>query len=169
MVNFTSSNLEGDGIHPDFFHRLWIKNRNEEQENNDNKSRGLCSQLDIRIPDTVIFRLGQPLNWYFTNERNKRTSILKKRKRNLNVEKIEQVFLRKANSSFGREVNDHVIVAYFVASKECTSRNRVQNGLNVDTETCDIEYFNRQGLRKYFMFKTFLCTLLRVICLLFNR
>jgi hypothetical protein len=148
MVNFTSSNLEGDGIHPDFFHRLWIKHRNFEQDNYDDKRRDSSSQVDIRIPDTVIFRLGQPLHWYFTNERNRRTSILRKRKRNLNVEKIEQVFLRKANGSLDGNVDDHTIVAYFVASKESTSRNRVQNGLNDETTSCDIEYFNKQGLRK---------------------
>jgi hypothetical protein len=150
MVNKTSSNLEGDGIHPDFFHRLWIKNHNLEQENFDDKSRNLSSQFDIRIPDTVIFRLGQPLNWYFTNERNNRATILKKRKRNLNIEKIEQVFLRKAKSSFGENVSDHAIIAYFIASKESTSRNRVKNGLDYETVSCDIEYFDRQGLRKYY-------------------
>lgn len=154
MINFISSSLQGDGIHPDFFHHLWLQNRNDEDKNDSDRFRlgETSSRCCIRIPDTVTFRLGQPLQWYFINERNQRISILKKRKKNLSVEKIEQVFLRKARASVGEHLTEHDIVAYFVASSECTSRNRAENGVCNETISCDVEYLNAEQLRESYIY-----------------
>ncbi len=171
MANLFAPSLQGDGIRFEFFHHLWSKNRSEDKEriklNGDKQV--LNSDVQVRLPDTVIFRLGQPLEWYFTNKRGGHTSILKKRKRNVNVEKIEEVFLRKNRSTKkGRLDSKNDIIAYFIASGECSSRNRQisyskradchnldNNSSEVNTHedemhdnSCDIEYFNEEGLRK---------------------
>jgi len=171
MVNLFAPSLQGDGIRFAFFHYLWSKNRGEDKENvnrTNGKGRGSKSSIQIRLPDTVIFRLGQPLQWYFTSTRGGRTSILQKRKQNVNVEKIEEVFVRKIRSTNkGRLDANNDIVAYFIASRECSSRNRQSSfgnkNTNDDTDgdseatgvddqthanTCGIEYFNEEGLRK---------------------
>ena len=72
----------------------------------------------LRVPDTVIFLFGQPHEWYFTSknggpDKNK-TTILRKRRANLTVANIEEVFLSKAAS---RGVGDDDVVAYFISSK----------------------------------------------------
>lgn len=163
--------LHGDGIRFAFFHHLWNKNRNREKEygngcratHRKNESNVEAS-VQLRIPDTVIFRLGQPLQWYFTSERSGQASILRKRKQNVNVEKVEEVFLRKtkaANKGWLDSHND--IVAYFIASKECSRqrqssdsnpegecnyRNDDEDPEDEDIQGNNIEYFNGEGLRK---------------------
>jgi hypothetical protein len=110
--------------------------------------------------------LGQPLQWYFTSERSGQASILRKRKQNINVEKVEEVFLRKNKSANKGCLDSHsYIVAYFIASKECSRQKRsldpslerdshcVNNDVDPEDEegrgnTCDIEYFNEEGLRE---------------------
>ena len=169
MANLFAPSLHGDGIRFAFFHHLWSKNRAEvEGNNNQSQTRNKKSNrshLPLRIPDTVIFRLGQPLQWYFTSERGNKVTILRKRKRNISVEKIEEEFLRKiksANNGWLDPKND--IVAYFIASTECSVHNRQllpsttgTKGYENDQEhvdknathkSCDIEYFNEEGLRK---------------------
>ena len=85
----------------------------------------------------------------------------------MKVEKIEEVFWRKSTSANKGWLDSNDIVAYFIASRECTSRNRnisdgtgrgrgddmTSDACGEDNEqahdnACDIEYFNEQGLRK---------------------
>ena len=167
MPNLFAPSLQGDGVRFTFFDYLWNKNRGENKDNvskaNETRASALSSSTQIRVPDTVIFRLGQPLQWYFTKERGGETSILRKRKKNVNVEKIEEVFLKKILSTKkGCLDPKNDIVAYFISSKECSSLNRqgsfddrtTNEGISdskVDTpcnNTGDIEYFNKEGLRK---------------------
>lgn len=168
MSNLFAPELPGDGIRFAFFHHLWSKNRGDDT----NQKKGVekkstiskSPRVEVRLPDTVIFRLGQPLQWYFTSERGGRPLILRKRKKNINVEKIEEDFLRKLRKVRGQIDSSTDIVAYFIASNECSKRNRNisfgkegRNGDNEsqmsgrdqnDDDTCDIEYFNEEALRK---------------------
>lgn len=112
----------------------------------------------LRLPDTVVFLFGQPNEWYFTSKNggpNKdRTTILKKRKPNLTLNNIEEVFLNKAaapSKTKKKAVKDNAIVAYFINSgglesnvgNDLTHRHQSQDG-----EVYDIEYFDRQSLRE---------------------
>ena len=132
----------------------------------------------------MIFQFGQPLQWYFTSgrggggRRGNRSSptILRKRKQNLTVERIEEVFCGGGASSTGGAGDRSDVVAYFIASADCTSRVRrrgdvgegaifagggggrraggsVALGVERDDDgtdgvSCDIEYFDRDGLRE---------------------
>ena len=180
MANIFTPSIEGDGINFTFFQKLWHTNRNEEKEHfssSHRDNRPKRSQTNpIRLPDTVIFQLGQPLHWYFTSERGRQTIILRKRKQNVNIEKIEEEFLRKFKVKNGGFLHQDDVIAYFIASSDCTFRNRrsikqseiisgneneVGNDMisrsNLKHEdqnqsgdnVCDIEYFNEEGLREY--------------------
>jgi len=168
MVDVFAPSLHGDGIRFAFFHHLWNKNRVHEKEYGNGcraTHRKNDCNIQLRLPDTVIFRLGQPLQWYFTSERGGQASILRKRKQNVNVEKVEEVFLKKMKSDKGWLDSHNDIVAYFISSKECSSRKRISDSgskekcnFGNDDEfpdeesaqgnSCDIEYFNEDGLRK---------------------
>ncbi len=179
MASIFKHSVQGDGINFAFFQLLWQKNRNEGRGNGikEIKERPEISprnskRIPLRLPDTVVFHLGQPMQWYFTSERGKLTTILRKRRKNVTIEKIEEVFLKKfraSNKGFLHHKDD--VVAYFVASNECTLRNRrytedeslcrlddeskilqgksQHEGYNEEDGVCDIEFFNEKGLREY--------------------
>ena len=140
------SDLHGDGINFAFFEILWSKCSCEEESSCENKAPIL------RIPDTVIFLFGLPHQWYFTSKhggphRNK-TNILRKRRANLTLENIEQAFLTKAFSC--GEVGDDKVIAYFISSKPVNSNVGVHNAVLDNEMSCEIEYFNKESLRKPF-------------------
>ena len=139
----TPSDIHGDGINFAFFELLWSKCSSDEESLSDNKVPIL------RVPDTVIFLFGVPHQWYFTSKnggphRNK-TTILRKRQANLTLENIEEVFLTKSLSR-GR-VGEDTVVAYFISSKNADSN------CDVNEMSCDIEYFNKESLRKPLKFE----------------
>jgi len=123
-THLAMSALHGDGIKVNFafFHLLW--------------SKGSDSQA-LRVPDTVVFLSGLPHQWYFTTRNGgpnrDQTMVQRKRKTNITLENIEEVFLDKAASSRGT-VGEDVVVAYFIERGE--------------TESARIEYFNPRSLRK---------------------
>lgn len=148
--------LHADGINFAFFDLLWSKSSSEVQVQSSSSEKK--SSPTLRVPDTVLFLFGLPHQWYFTSKNGgphrDSTTILRKRRANLTLENIEEVFLTKA-SSRGKACDDEV-VAYFISSKsEATATN---DGFNasldaydavVDNEkTCSIEYFNRKTLRE---------------------
>jgi len=104
----------------------------------------------------VVFLFGQPHQWYFTSKNggpNKdKTTILRKRKTNLTLANIEEVFLDKAASGTRRgEVGDDDVVAYFISSQESDGDEDAvaeQNAVVDDDTSCSIEYFNRKSLRE---------------------
>ena len=71
------SNIEGDGIMEMIYYLLWRKDSPYNE------------QMNISIPDTVIFKKGRPINWYFTNSEG---IVLKKRQSNVNYEAIIKKF-----------------------------------------------------------------------------
>lgn len=125
--------LAGDGINFSFFNLLWSKSNND-----DSDSR---SPL-LRVPDTVIFLFGLPHQWYFTSKNGgpnrDQTMILRKRKTNLTLENIEEVFLDKASSRGA--VRDDDIVAYFI--------EQGQGGTESGASCSNIEYFGPRSLRE---------------------
>ena len=120
------SQLHGDGINFSFFNLLWSKSTSNDD-----------SQAPLRVPDTVVFLFGLPHQWYFTSKNGgpnrDQTMILRKRRTNLTLENIEEVFLDKASSR--GSVGEDDVVAYFIE----------QGG----TGSCNIEYFNARSLRKF--------------------
>eukprot|EP01041_Mallomonas_annulata_P000320 gene320-580_t len=89
-----SSHLDCDGISDSFFDLLWTKDE-------------LNFGPDINIPDSIIFRTGQPVTWYFTSSKGK---IKRKSRQNMVLAKIEQSFMKH---SLGYDV-----IATFISSPE---------------------------------------------------
>ena len=146
--------LHADGINFAFFDLLWSKCSSEVKVS----SSEIKSSPTLRVPDTVLFLFGLPHQWYFTSKNGgphrDHTTILRKRRANLTLENIIEVFLTKASSR--GVVGDDEVVAYFISSK--TEAAATNNGLNasldaydavVDNEmACSIEYFNKKTLRE---------------------
>ncbi|KAL7542097.1 hypothetical protein ACHAWF_010727, partial [Thalassiosira exigua] len=97
--------------------------------------------------------------WYFTSknggpDKNK-TTILRKRRANLTLANIEEVFLGKAASR--GEVGDDDVVAYFISSGADTGSGKKAldasfddcSAVVGDDVSCDIEYFNKTTLREF--------------------
>jgi hypothetical protein len=85
------SNIEGDGIMELMYYLLW------------RKDSPYKSHLNISIPDTIIFKKGKPVRWYFTNSEG---AVLQKKIENINFENILAKFLKGAKSN--------EIVGYFI-------------------------------------------------------
>ena len=66
--------LHGDGINDELYFLLWAK---------DDLNYG----PQINIPDTIVYKFGQPVAWYFTSVDGR---IKRKNKHNLVNLKIEQ-------------------------------------------------------------------------------
>jgi len=144
-----ASSLQGNGINFTLFHSLWNKSSHQNEKakkSTKDEAENFRSHYNhdvIRIPDTIIFQFGQPLHWYFTSENRGQPTILRKRKQNLTVDKIEESFLAKGKreglSLAKEEGND--IIAYFISA-------------NISEDSCastssHIEYFASNGLREF--------------------
>jgi len=158
-----SSDLAGDGISLAFFELLWKKAEDE------------SSPLKLRLPDTVLISHGVPSQYFFTSTKQCKDGnpvILRKRKQNVTLDNIFDNFCRKSSTGSHVKEGEHEVVAYFIASADCTSRfrrksvsntgddievneadNIADNGYsapdNSDDAQCDIEYFDRDGLRRF--------------------
>lgn len=171
--------LHGDGINFPFFNLLWSKNSNDDDTStfttsstqaeppstNSATGRRRQSQSNatspsqqrqtpiLRVPDTVVFLFGQPHQWYFTSKNGgphkDKTMILRKRRANLSLANIEEVFLSK-HTKKGKDD----IVAYFISSKSDGGSDQPHASLDacaavVDNDiSCNIEYFNKKSLRE---------------------
>jgi len=99
METNISKSIEVDGISEEFFHLLWSKDE-------------LNFGPSINIPDTVIFKYGQPVTWFFTASNGK---IKKKNRNNLLNARIEDVFTKNVLGydviatfiSFGNQNNNN--------------------------------------------------------------
>jgi len=143
--------LHGDGINFAFYDLLWSKCSSEEKTSSSEKQSRI-----LRLPDTVLFLFGQPHQWYFTSKNGgphrDKTTILRKRKANLTLKNIEEVFLSKASSKGG--IGNDEVLAYFIN----TNTERSGNDLNASMDSynaiadnemsCNIEYFDKSSLRK---------------------
>ncbi len=157
--------LHGDGINFAFFNFLWSKREDGDRrkdpfdsgrrriQSGETKGEEELNTTNLRVPDTVVFLFGQPHHWYFTSnnggpDKNKST-ILRKRRSNLTLANIEEVFLNKAG-----EVGEDDVVAYFIGTNEypelegrknihVSSGEEIENGA-----LSSIDYFNKKSLRK---------------------
>ena len=165
-MNPTSNALHGDGLNFPFFNLLWSKDSGGNDGDLQSDERNISgskqsSSPPIRVPDTVVFLFGQPHQWYFTSKQDKqKTTVLRKRRANLTLANIEEVFLRKAGSR--GEVGDDDVVAYFIEcsngdeaemvdEKKRENRNASLDACStvIDNEVaCNIEYLNKKTLRK---------------------
>ena len=163
-----TSSLHGDGINFSLFHFLWNKTCHRRQTDHLSKSSNNKRSLDkkyefnsklsdLRIPDTIILQFGQPLHWYFTSENRGQTpTILRKRKQNLTVDKIEEVFVSKAKRDGIRVEENRDVLAYFISST--FSEDPDGNIASV------IEYFDFEALRKCSLFHSFVALLFSIYC-----
>ena len=71
--------LTSDGISLDFFNLLWTKDE-------------LNFGPSINIPDTIVFKMGTPSNWYFTASNGR---VKRKNRQNLMNARIEEVIAHK--------------------------------------------------------------------------
>lgn len=90
-----SINISGDGLVENLFHLLWTKEVKYKKN------------VPIYIPDTIIYKYEQPSFWYFTA---KNGEIMRKSKKNLSNEKIEESFLQNISQSG--------IVAFYMYNKK---------------------------------------------------
>lgn len=72
--------LEGDGLCELFYNLLWTKETVYEDA------------FTCFLPDTVVFKNGNIIAWYFSDEKG---NILRKKEANLEIENVRQVFYRK--------------------------------------------------------------------------
>lgn len=107
--------FEGDGISELFFELLWMKDAL-------NFSPSIC------IPDTVIFKFGQPTQWYFTDSNGR---IKRKNRQNLMNSRVEEVFTK--------QVLGYDVVATFISLPHDTKK------INTDFKSI-VEYLDRNSL-----------------------
>lgn len=90
--------LEGDGVSEQLYEFIWCKDE-------------VSFRPTINIPDTIVYKFGQPVSWYFTGVDGK---VKKKFKTNIINAKIEEAFVK---ASVGADV-----VAYYISWTSNTSK-----------------------------------------------
>jgi len=84
--------VDEDNLYEILYHMLWNKDGSQP-----------TSILPVFIPDTVLFRPGAPIAWYFSDS----SGVMKRKSEaNLNIPKILETFLKKKSQ--------HGIVAYYI-------------------------------------------------------
>lgn len=143
MADFSRENLstlDRDGISEEIFKLLWAKDE-------------LNFGPNLNIPDTVIYKYGQPVAWYFTSLNGR---IKRKNKQNLVSAKIEE--------AFNKYVLGYDVLAYFITMPSEHERSATTSSANdgrgsgaggngndggsVVPETI-IQYFDREGLQNF--------------------
>lgn len=89
------SHIEGDGVIEDIYYLLWRKDSPYKE------------RLNILMPDTIVFRKGRPMAWYFTSSEG---VVLRKKQTSLVYEEILAKFTKKASEGD--------IIAYFINVEE---------------------------------------------------
>ena len=89
------SSIIGDGLKEDVYYLLW------------KKETPFKESLAINLPDTIFFKKGGPVHWYFTNEQGR---IMRKRKINTTNQNIISAFTSRAKPDD--------IVAYFITIED---------------------------------------------------
>ena len=109
------SSLFKDGVYEELFRLLWSRDE-------------LNYGPSINIPDTIIYKYGQPVSWYFTAQNGR---VKKKNKHNLVSANIEAVF--------NKHVLGYDVLAYFITTPP------EQDQYSPIT----IEYLDRQALNDF--------------------
>mmetsp|Transcript_16228 Transcript_16228/g.24443 ORF Transcript_16228/g.24443 Transcript_16228/m.24443 type:complete len:1016 (-) Transcript_16228:108-3155(-) len=119
--NAAKTTIETDGISEEFFNLLWMKDE-------------LNFGPSINIPDTVIFKYGQPVTWYFTSSNGK---IKKKNRNNLLNARIEDAFTK--------HVLGYDVIATFVSFATAPPGEKVDKKAASNT----IEYMDRKAFQAF--------------------
>ncbi|EGR34456.1 hypothetical protein IMG5_010830 [Ichthyophthirius multifiliis] len=101
-------------------------------QNEETHTSSKIKQPFVNIPDTIYYKFGQPVIWYFTDSNGQ---VKKKMKNNLTVEAIQECFLNKTP-----ECN---IVAFFISIN------------HVKTQDYKFEFFNQKSFCNFIMFKSY--------------
>lgn len=113
------TSLFKDGVSEELFRLLWSKDE-------------LNFGPSVNIPDTIVYKFGQPHTWYFTALSGR---IKRKNRQNLLSEKIEEVF--------NKHVMGYDVIAYFI-NVPIESENR-----SIELSPVTIEYFDRAALNDF--------------------
>lgn len=116
-VDAKQRTLTDDGFSEEFFHMLQTR---DEVNFNPN----------INIPDTIVFKYGQPTQWFFTSSNGR---IRKKNKNNLLNARIEECF--------NKYILGYDVIASFVTMPEA-------NPETGEFPISEVEYLDRKGLNE---------------------
>eukprot|EP00736_Rhodelphis_marinus_P003818 Rmarinus@m.11220 len=119
-VNLYESNIEGDGCIDKLYHLLWVKQKSREP-------------LSIVLPDTVIFKFGQPSGWFFTGANGE---IMRKKRCNVNRDNILRTFGDRRKY---QGVGDCPVIAFHMYEAVEESGVRIMK----------IEYFDESDLKVF--------------------
>ncbi|CAM9723289.1 unnamed protein product, partial [Chrysoparadoxa australica] len=114
--------VEGDGVCEYLYQYLWSK---------DNTS----SSPRISVPDTVVYKFGQAVHWYFTSVDG---HLKKKLKNNIVNTRIEEAMTKR---SLGAKAQ---IVAYYISWDDSSTDFQIENKTGTT-----IEYFDHEGLHEF--------------------
>ena len=114
--------LGKDGISEELYRLLWTKDE-------------LNYGPPMNIPDTIVYKFGQPVCWYFTSISGK---VKKKNKGNLISAKIEE--------AFNKQVLGYDVLAQFIS---IPSERESESTVELDAHANVIEYFDRNALNKF--------------------
>lgn len=114
--------LGKDGISEELYRLLWTKDE-------------LNYGPPMNIPDTIVYKFGQPVCWYFTSISGK---VKKKNKGNLISAKIEE--------AFNKQVLGYDVLAQFIS---IPSERDSESTVELDAHANVIEYFDRNALNKF--------------------
>lgn len=122
-IKITDGNLttlDKDGISDELYQLLWARDE-------------LNFGPSVNIPDTIVYKYGQPVVWYFTSVNGK---VRKKNKHNLISAKIEEVF--------NKHVMGYDVLAMFISmAHDSNETNATQN------HQTTIQYLDRAALNNF--------------------
>jgi hypothetical protein len=123
MAQSSTIDLNCDGISLDFFNLLWTKDE-------------LNFGPSVNIPDTVVFRFGKPVSWYFTAKNGK---IKKKNRQNLMNARVEECFLK--------HLLGYDVIATYISMP--VDNHELEADAVVTEKNPTIEFFDRKGLNDF--------------------
>ena len=116
--------LTSDGISLEFFNLLWTKDE-------------LNFGPAINIPDTIVYKMGTPANWFFTSSNGK---IKRKNRQNLMNARIEEAFTKY--------LLGYDVIATFIHI-ESTEEDGGRDDSVGKNKPLTIEYLDRNGLTDF--------------------
>lgn len=125
--------LNDDGICEDFFNLVWTRDE-------------LNFGPQINIPDTIVFRYGQPIHWYFTSLTDGR--IKKKNRQNLINARIEE--------AFSKYILGYDVVATFISlsagnegTTDSSSTGTQSGGAAPGRTRSTVQFLDKQALNEF--------------------
>jgi hypothetical protein len=118
------SDLVGDGISEDFFNYIWMKDE-------------LGFGPSVNVPDTIVYKYGQPIVWFFTSAASGK--VKKKNKSNLISGKIEDAFTRN--------ISGYDVIATFVSAAPTGDTFEGENDGKGSNK--NMEFLDREGFHEF--------------------